>query len=350
MALINLTKNRYKRLTIGLHIVIWLFVIQIFFSLEGLFYSFYEIAFEKDKIVFDEAFIIIPSIIILFYLNSLAWIPKYANRKNWVKYLLFIIGFLISFTLLGFIVYKSIIDFGYLHNESIWEFFDMLLTTNIAALVVSFAIGITKEMLQRTDEMLSLKEQQQKMELHYLQSQIQPHFLFNTLNTLYSLAIAEDALKTTDGILGLSEMMRYGLTQNDSNLVSISEEANFIESYIEFQRIKLGGDYPVVFEKDIVKLDKKVMSMCLIPIVENAFKYGVSQQNKAPIIFHLSINENRLNFSSTNEMYKGPEVESHKIGLNNLKQRLQLMYRNEFILDIKSKENQFLVVLEIPLK
>jgi len=350
MALINLTKNRYKRLTIGLHIVIWLFVIQIFFSLEGLFYSFYEIAFEKDKIVFDEAFIIIPSIIILFYLNLLAWIPKYANRKNWVKYLLFIIGFLISFTLLGFIVYKSIIDFGYLHNESIWEFFDMLLTTNIAALVVSFAIGITKEMLQRTDEMLSLKEQQQKMELHYLQSQIQPHFLFNTLNTLYSLAIAEGALKTTDGILGLSEMMRYGLTQNDSNLVSISEEANFIESYIEFQRIKLGGDYPVVFEKDIVKLDKKVMSMCLIPIVENAFKYGVSQQNKSPIIFHLSINENRLIFSSTNEMYKGPEVQSHKIGLNNLKQRLQLMYRNEFILDIKSKENHFLVVLEIPLK
>jgi len=194
---------------------------------------------------------------------------------------------------------------------------------------------------------LKLKEQ----ELYYLKMQIHPHFLFNTLNTLYGFALkkAED---TPDMILKLSNLLDYLLYQANKPIVSLEEEIEHIKDYIALEKMRFQDILHVDFKINGTITNLEIAPMLLIPFVENSFKHGNIRENLLHIIIQLNVKNDIVDFTiknSSNKDYKKQEVDSEGIGLTNIKKRLELAYPNKHTLIIKDDGSWFKVSLSINL-
>ena len=190
---------------------------------------------------------------------------------------------------------------------------------------------------------LQLKEQ----EIHYLKMQIHPHFLFNTLNTIYGFALKQSQ-QTPEIILKLSNLLDYILYQVNKPKVSLKEEVLHIKEYIELEKIRFQDTLRVIFKS--TEIDKKIeiAPMLLIPFVENAFKHGTLKEGFLRIEIKVSVIENRLNFSIKNSFMNDEANTNHKgIGLENIRKRLQLHYKDNYELIIKETDEWFIVNLTI---
>ena len=199
----------------------------------------------------------------------------------------------------------------------------------------------TKDKLFSKNKLELVKKQQ---ELESLKDQIQPHFLFNTLNTLYGLAMI-DSTHTAPAILKLSSLMDYILYTSSKESVSIDQEITFIEAYIGLEQLRFTDSLTINFDHKIDHHQLSIAPLILLPIIENAFKYGHIENGEISI--SISQKQNKLILLATNN-YKRIEVEkSHGIGLNNLKSRLTLIYPNEHRLVIMDENEVFRVELEL---
>jgi two-component system sensor histidine kinase AlgZ len=186
--------------------------------------------------------------------------------------------------------------------------------------------------------MSQLKNEKLKAELMLLKSQISPHFFFNTLNNLYGL-VAKDPKKAQELILKLSEMMRYSIYEGEKETVTLQEEIDFLNSYIELHRMRYHKEISVDF---ICAVDenRKVVPLLFIILLENAFKHGVENlRENAYIKMNLSTSKNEICFTIENN-YKKAENQSG-IGLENLKRRLKLIYPNQHELTFSITENRY---------
>ena len=189
----------------------------------------------------------------------------------------------------------------------------------------------------------------------FLRSQINPHFLFNALNTLYGTAIQEKAERTGEGIQQLGDMMRFMLHENMQEKISLEREIEYLQNYIHLQRLRTDTDPNIVIQAQIQQnFDyAQISPMLLIPFVENAFKHGISFREASHIKIALEKKANTLYFDVYNSKHSkqenDPERDKSGIGLNNVKQRLQLLYPGKHELVIRENSKEFFVHLTLEL-
>jgi len=192
--------------------------------------------------------------------------------------------------------------------------------------------------------------------LRFLRSQINPHFLFNALNTLYGVALMEKSENTADGIQKLGDMMRFVLHENNQELIPLKKEATYLQNYIEFQKLRTRSspDMNICHDLDIGECEKQIAPMLLVPFVENAFKHGISLLRKSWVNVSLACTEATIEFKVQNSIHPKQEFDHEKhqsgIGLENVWQRLELIYPGKYVLEISSDNGEFSVTLTINLK
>lgn len=194
-----------------------------------------------------------------------------------------------------------------------------------------------------------LQIQNINIERDFLKSQLNPHFLFNTLNNLYSLSLKKDN-KIPDVILNLSDTMSYTLYESNAERVPLTKEIDFIKNYIELEKMRHGTqkNISVTFPTEEDCLGKMIAPLLTFSLIENAFKYGLKNKDKAFVNLKIEIRDDTFTFNIENDYIN--KFESKKvggIGLENLKKRLQLIYPEKHNLRITNEENKFLVKLEI---
>lgn len=192
-------------------------------------------------------------------------------------------------------------------------------------------------------------------DLNFLRSQINPHFLFNVLNTLYGTALQENAERTSEGIQKLGDMMRFMLRENLQEKISLTREIEYLNNYIGLQtlRTQSSPDIQIYTEIEDHTGTLQIAPMLLIPFIENAFKHGISLKERSHIRVVLMTKDNTLYFDISNSMHpkpsNDPEKDNNGIGLSNVRQRLKLMYANRHELSIRESGKEFFVHLTIQL-
>lgn len=202
--------------------------------------------------------------------------------------------------------------------------------------------------LRQTAQQLRIEKQQ--AELNYLKSQTNPHFLFNTLNNIYSLARDKSDL-TPESILRLSKILRFMLYETSGAYIAIEQELKIISDYIALEKLRYDDSLIVNFNYDIEDMNQALPPLLLMPLVENAFKHGVSETRAHPFVdIHLSVN-NRLLTSivkNSTERFSDEQSVKENIGLSNLRRQLELLY-TDYSLFVEQVESVFTATLKINL-
>jgi two-component system LytT family sensor kinase len=186
-------------------------------------------------------------------------------------------------------------------------------------------------------------------ELKFLKNQINPHFLFNTLNNIYSLA-RKKSDKTPEIVMRLSKLLRFMLYESGRETIPIADEIRILEDYVQLEKIRYNERLQLSFEQHIDDLNQLITPLILLPFVENAFKHGVSETtDDTRIDIRIALQNGQLSFSVNNSHNGQNGSELHeKIGLANVRRQLELMY-SDFALDIDNQTNSFNVALQINL-
>lgn len=214
-----------------------------------------------------------------------------------------------------------------------------------------------KRHMRGKEELTTLKKElgQSTAKFDFLRSQINPHFLFNALNTLYGTAIQENAERTGEGIQQLGDMMRFMLHENMQEKISLAREIEYLENYINLQRLRTDPSPNVQIQAEIQEQHgySQISPMLLIPFVENAFKHGISLREPSHIKIALEKREEILYFDVYNSKHlkkdNDPEKDKSGIGLTNVKQRLELLYPGRHDLSIRETSKEFFVHLTLQL-
>jgi LytS/YehU family sensor histidine kinase len=222
-------------------------------------------------------------------------------------------------------------------------FFVVLIVVTIRLIKHNYQSIITNESLER--KFLQTELELKENELKFLKMQIHPHFLFNTLNTMYGFALKK-ADETPEMILKLSNLLDYILYQVDKPFVLLKDEINHIKDYLELEKLRFHDTLEVNLNVENIPDNIQVTPMLLIPFVENSFKHGEILNGKLVISITVCMKENVLCFEIVNSAKTKNEL-TNGIGLVNIKKRLEMLYKDDFSLDIKNTNDQFAVNLSI---
>jgi hypothetical protein len=217
--------------------------------------------------------------------------------------------------------------------------------------LVSFMLRFVQKWQHDEKEKYVLEKEKSDAELMFLKQQINPHFLFNSLNSIYSLANKKSDL-TTEAILKLSGILRYVLYHSEKDLVPLSDEITTIENYIELQRLRLTKKVVLNYDTKGNPETYRIEPLLLMPIFENAFKYGVDSISESFIDIHFEILNGKMYLHLANKIVPQKEKsdEESGIGLKNIKRRLELLYPDKYNLYIEEQEQVFSLKLELTLK
>ena len=227
----------------------------------------------------------------------------------------------------------------------------------VIVLVLMFAanLGIKNYIRTRNDHkrLLALEKENLEHQLEYLKYQINPHFFMNTLNNIHAL-VDIDPEKAKGTILELSKMMRFVLYEGDKKGVPLSREFDFIRNYITLMKLRYTDKVSIAIDLPAEVPDKQIPPLMLITFIENAFKHGISYQHPSFIDVRVTLSDpsapaSRLSFTCRNSKADKPNEEKGGVGLKNVKQRLNLLYDNNYTLNIKDETDVYNVELTIPL-
>lgn len=224
-----------------------------------------------------------------------------------------------------------------------------LISNTILGFILSTGYKFTKDWIINLTIIDRLKSENLSRELSFLKAQVDPHFLFNTLNSLYALALQENSDKTADGIIKLSTLMRYNLHDSQAPKISILKEIGYIEKYISLQRLRASEKNKITFELQKETHELEIAPMLLIPFVENAFKYSLNPIEIAFIEVSIIIIGNDLTLKVCNSIATNSIGEKSGIGLKNVKNRLELLYPDSHSLLANKIKNEFQAELRINL-
>ena len=220
----------------------------------------------------------------------------------------------------------------------------------ILLLMFGANLGIKGYFKSRRDQkrLIALEKENLEQQLEYLKYQINPHFFMNTLNNIHAL-VDIDPEKAKDTILELSKMMRFVLYEGDKRGVPLNREFDFIRNYVTLMRLRYTDKVKISVDLPTEAPDKLVPPLMLITFIENAFKHGISYQHESFIDVKVGIEHERLRFQCRNSKADKPNQEKGGVGLANVKQRLHLLYDNNFTLHIQDEPDIYNVELTIPL-
>ena len=219
-------------------------------------------------------------------------------------------------------------------------------------LISIFFYGVGRHIyshLQLRQAAQQLRIEKQQAELNYLKSQTNPHFLFNTLNNIYSLA-RDKSDKAPESILRLSKILRFMLYETSGEYISIEDELKIMTDYIALEKLRYDESLRVNFNYDVEDMKQAIPPLLMMPLVENAFKHGVAETRSRPFVdIHLSVKQRQLTFAVKNSIESSPEEPiKENIGLSNLRRQLELLYTDSN-LSVQHTDSVFTASLKINL-
>jgi sensor histidine kinase YesM len=341
------------------HLLFWLAVILI--SISSSKYR------DGREFTYSFAFIgnglyLIPQIIASYFLTY--WVvPQFFFRKEYrVTLVTFIIGSYLICVLARFLVVRVAEPLAGQAPKAFETNLEILTDLQKLLYVYFFSIfslafvfmfvKLLKDQLNIQKRALTLEKQKAEAELRLLKTQLNPHFLFNTLNNIYSLSLMHSPV-TSPSIARLADILDYILYRCDGLYVPLADEIKLLNSYIELEKLRYDERLQVNFK---TKIDQQIeiAPLILLSIVENAFKHGAGDDLGSPVItIELTVKDSLLDFKVVNSLnHKGEVLKdtNEKIGLNNLKQQLELIYGESYHLNIVQTDGSFAVSLQIDLK
>jgi len=302
--------------------------------------------------------VVVSSMLLVFYLNYFILIEKVLFKRHIGKFLLynFLLIIIVGAAVHIWQVATSPMPpkLNELHGKAP-DLDTFFLIRDILTLVVVAILSVTIKMTGKWYITEAERQEEQKerteAELKNLRQQLNPHFLFNTLNNIYAL-IAISPESAQESMLQLSKLLRYVLYEDNGNYVQLERELNFIHNYVELMRIRLNSDVDMKMDIQVTETSKTIAPLLFITLIENAFKHGISPTS--PSFVDINIHQNtdkQLNCTIRNSYF--PKDDSDQsgsgIGLENLRRRLEILYPHEHILRTENDGNTFIAELIIPL-
>ncbi len=295
---------------------------------------------------------------ILFYVNYLYLVDTFLFKKKWVIFLISNLGLfvLIIWLHFGLKEYLTIIfDFKPFDSNlkkhippplSLFIYKDIISMT--IPLIIAFALRTTEAWAKKDNVEKEKEKEILNSELQLLRYQLQPHFFFNSLNTVYALIERSPALAQTT-VHDLSKLMRYMLYDAETVTVNLQEELDFMEKYINLMKLRISDKTRVSFNFTGSSEPMHITPLLFISLIENAFKHGISSSMASEIVFNLSCKGKTVYFESVNTNF--PKSETDKsgsgIGLSNLSKRLELLYPGKYAFEQKVSGANYIVKLQI---
>lgn len=347
MDLQHLKPMFFRHVRTIVHLVVWVFVAAGYWSIRRGDWNAYDSAGRTYLVL---GFLLFP---IVYYLLTIWIIPWFHARGKAMVFAILSIVLLVGLELSKHWIFANVN--AILGSSINFNFITGAYLNGPISLGHFAGLGhaMIKYLNDYTQYVQRLKAEKNAMELAFLKSQIDPHFLFNTLNTLYALALEEDSDKTADGIARLGTLMRYSLHDSQADFIPLGKEIDYINQYIELQRLRTTDKNRISVNDQITeaaKEERQIAPMLLISLVENAFKYGISPTEETAIDIDLALENNELNFRVTNSIISNfKNVESQGLGLQNIRNRLNLLYGYRHRLEYGRKDDQFFAELMVEL-
>lgn len=329
------------------HTIFWLGVLVM--------YSLMEVLFTRQGLLYTLSNNLVRLLIlgVAVYYNLYRLVPAYLARKKFLPYLssLLLVVFIVS-PIEAFIIYLKSHDNPDMQDKILsslnWSFLP-----NLFILSASTVVKITLDWYKNMRERQELETRTMQTELRFLKSQINPHFLFNTLNSLYAHTLKKSD-QAPEIVLQLAEMMRYMLYDCNEKWVELAKEVNYISNYLELERLRQGKDTDIRFEVQGNLARHKIAPLVFIPFVENCFKHGLGHnisQGFVHILLIARAGEIDLRIENSKpERLPDPLVSrSGGIGLVNVRRRLELLYPGRYNLEIMDKPGVYQVRLMLQL-
>lgn len=337
-----------KQKTIFYHVLGWLAVIG--YDLVSIWRSA-GVANVKVLMVLQLSFCL--SLVAVFYYLFLWVFPQLLRKKRFVALVFALLAVPVVFSAVRFgleqALYPLVFGFSnYYGHITVTSYLLDNLYQGVPVAVISAAIWNMQEQFRNQTENEALRRDKQEAELAFLRSQINPHFLYNTLNYIYSLAypVSDDL---ANAVIKLSQLMRYALDQSADGKVDLQHEVDHLQNYIDIFRLRFGDQFNVEFKADTDLAGKRIASLMLIPFVENAFKHGVMNDPQRPVKIQLRMIGDRLMFTVSNKINHGPKDHSSGVGITNTRRRLTLLYPNKHELLIADNGRSYKTTLNVDL-
>jgi len=290
------------------------------------------------------------------YINIELLLPRLGNRKRNLLSLLSLIVIIIFFAWVNYNFFdnwsaKVFPDYFFISYFTFPEVFLIF----IVYIIITMLLKLSKSwfLVSRLQkELLEKEKQKAEMELKALKAQVNPHFFFNTLNSIYSMALDKDE-RLPGTVLQLSDLMRYFLYESKDNFVPLEKELAVADNYIALQKIRSGEQLSIEINKQDEVNGQKIAPLLLITFLENAFKHGAKGSSGNTFIkLDIKVAKNKLDFTVENNKGIIDEVNTgdhNGLGLENVKRQLELLYPGKHLLNIKDEQDRFVVALQLSL-
>lgn len=343
--------NSILKQTYFQHTVFWLLYFSFNVFRWGIYFNDFEYSFQSNLVEFSMHIIIV-------YFNFNVLLPKLFPTKIW-KYILALVLSLVAISSIRILLTYQLVTTEIYKEASIRSFklFDpnYFIAVFVGELyVVGFtsAIKLGMEYVSSINKTKDLETKKLEAELSFLRSQIQPHFFFNTLNNLYSLTLTQSK-RAPETVLKLSELMSYVIYEGKSKRVELHKEIKHIQDYLDLENLRYSNRLETNIEIHGSIEDLYVPPLMLTPFIENCFKHGNTDADKIPIDITINVENNRLNYVVTNELRtKDSSIGKEKregIGIKNAIRRMDLLFKNDYSLDIHKDKKTFTIHLSMPL-
>jgi hypothetical protein len=338
---------RIKPLTIVIHALVWLSLLIIPYASTDQVFNALDPS--SGKIYLLLCLVLSALLMIIFYFNYFFLIPKYLLTKKYKSYFSLLLLSIVTAFFSGTIFFSFDFNPKTLPNTNpaIEKIFPVIIVNALLLWLLFITLSILLTAYNRLEE---IEKDKLSAQIASLKSQINPHFLFNTLNNIYATAI-DTSPKTADMIDKLSEMMRYTMKDTQQDFVLLEDEINYINNFIELQKLRLDRSVKLEYCDIEYVPALHIAPMLLIPFIENAFKHGVNSEQKSHIKIEMKMNKTEFQLSVVNNKVNVQRdiAERSGLGIENTKHRLNLIYPSKHLLVIHDTEKEFFVSLHINL-
>lgn len=332
-----------KKTETGLHLLFWLLIL--YFMLVGKPLSFeipeLDLFFKTYAVVF----------VLTFYFNYVVVMPKIFKDFKWIKLLAGIIITYLFFTLTRFVIEQILTNWWLGKVNYTNPVLGSYLLDNLAysskPIIFSSFLWLIVHVIRLLEYNKVILEEQKNTEIKFLKAQINPHFIFNTLNNIYSMVHFQSP-ESLSAIEKLSSIMRFTTYEAQKEHIALSEELDYIKAYIELEELRHYENNIVKWQSGIKDEKQRIAPYILSPLIENALKHGAYSE-KDPIEINIISDDKSLNFEVINSIGNKKTDKLGGIGLDNLKNRLDMLYHGKYKLETTRLENKFKASIQIQL-
>lgn len=287
--------------------------------------------------------------LVAVYGNAAWLIPRYYQGNQKTLYFIYSVLFLAALVVIRMYAENQVLMplHSAFYNWSL-PHFSFVFITNFLAFMFGALLRITIDYIHLLRKQEEMRNQQLASELNLLKAQVQPHFLFNTLNNIYYLAYTRNE-RTAEVVARLSDIMRYFVDEAPKERVPLLTEIDFLENYMELEQIRMLHQATIEFDRNMINDALIIPPMLLIPLVENIFKHGVDksvEQNE--VVITLEQQDGYLHFITRNSHHNPENNGKGGVGLTNLRKRLTLLYGNDFTLTTEKTDHCYTATLKFP--